>query len=90
MANYTQQITCNGYRIYKDSELILVQEDQFANAFDGDTMEERAQNCIAQLTKADADFAEAEATKQPTLEQQVAAQAEAIAELSILIAGGIA
>ncbi len=31
-----------------------------------------------------------EAAKQPTLEQQAAAQAEAIAELSILVAGGIA
>ena len=59
---FTYEVTEIGYRIYLDGVLCYVQEGEYATVYPGETMEERAQNHIADLTKGQEEPTEPEAT----------------------------
>lgn len=65
----THEVTEKGYRIYLDGVLWFVQEDQYATVYPGETMEERAQNHLADLTRG-SEITEEE-IPQDTLEENV-------------------
>lgn len=49
----TYELTETGYRIYNDGNLWFVQEDEYARVYPGETIEECAQNHVADLTPAE-------------------------------------
>jgi len=79
---FTYQITDTGYRIFKDGELVLVQEGLYAHVYHGATIEESAQNHINAIM---ADQAAAEAAaQQPTIEERISAlEAAQLAALGV-------
>ncbi|MBW7573926.1 hypothetical protein [Caproiciproducens faecalis] len=84
--NLSYTVSDKGYTIFRDGVPWIVQDGYIP--YPGETIEESAQNHIDQIL---ADQAAAdEAAQQPTIEERVETQEQAIAELSILIAGGVA
>lgn len=47
---YSYEVTATGYRIYANGVLCYVQEGKYATVYPGETMEERAENHVADLT----------------------------------------
>lgn len=71
----TYKITQTGYRIFKDDNLLFIQEGAFAKAYPGNTMEERAQAHLDSLEDS------------PTERELASTRGEALSALGIELEG---